>query len=169
MFISYYKKYHDRLVNVLRRYDPAEAEDMAQEAWIKIMPKVDAFSGDLWPYLWRVGRSIAIDRKRRPKTPLNGLKIDSVKPAYPDILHELNFDLLNDTQRDVVMLRLKGYDYQRITRITGISYGTLTSAYTHAVLKLRIDLVRRGLIDGEDLILTQKARTISAYKKRQKK
>jgi RNA polymerase sigma factor (sigma-70 family) len=164
-----YKEYHERLVNSLRRYDYQNAEEYAQEAWVRVLPRLSSFKGDILAYLCRTGINVLIDHKRAAKMAKNGLKIDSNKIVYPDIIHHINFDILPPTQRDVVLLRLMGYEYQEVSKIMGIPYGTLTAAYTYAVLKIRKDLVARKIIDGDGLELSLNSRTISAYKKRKKK
>lgn len=169
MWETYYIQYNRRLIDYLRTYNKSLAEDWAQETWLKVSKNINSFTGDFWPYLWKVGRSVAIDELRRLKLAKNGLKIDSEGTYYPNLLPYLNLDRLTPVQEEVVLLRLKGLKYPQISRITGYPVGTLCGAYTTAVIKLRQDLVARGLIDGEGLDLKIGTRSIQAYKKRQKK
>lgn len=168
MWEIYYKKYNSILVDYLRIYSNEYAKDWAQETWIKVYPKFDSITGDFWSYLWRVGRSVAIDELRRLKLAKNSLKIDLESNQYPNLLPHIDLDCLTELQKEVVLLRLKGLKYPQISKITGYPLGTLTGAYTTAIIKIRQDLVRRKIIEKDGLDLKIGTRSIQAYKKRKK-
>ncbi|MBS3820361.1 MAG: sigma-70 family RNA polymerase sigma factor [Planctomycetes bacterium] len=61
-------RYQDRIYNVMRRMaGPDDAEELAQEAFLKAFEKIDQFRGGSRFYTWlfRIAMNLAISRRRR--------------------------------------------------------------------------------------------------------
>jgi RNA polymerase sigma factor (sigma-70 family) len=154
-----------RLRNFIRRRvpDPADAEDIVQEVFYKLveanrllMP-IEHVTG----WLFRVARNRITDlfRKKKPET-FGGaavededgevLRIEDLLPspdAGPEALYfrhvlleelELAMDELPEEQRDVfVAHELEGRSFKEMAAETGVSVNTLLSRKRYAVLHLR--------------------------------
>ena len=154
-----------RLRNFIRRRvpDPADAEDVLQEVFYKLveanrllMP-IDHVTG----WLFRVARNRITDlfRKRKPEafseTSVEDehgevLRIEDLLPspdAGPEALYvrnvlldelELALDELPDEQREVfVAHELEGRSFKELSAETGVNVNTLLSRKRYAVLHLR--------------------------------
>jgi RNA polymerase sigma-70 factor (ECF subfamily) len=68
-FPTLYSKYYPKIVGYLRRLvGEAEAEDLAQEAFVKISRSLDGFRGEsqLSTWIYRIATNTAMDHLRRP-------------------------------------------------------------------------------------------------------
>jgi len=146
-------KYQHRIISLVGRYvsDPAEAMDVAQEAFIKAYRAIDRFRGDsaFYTWLYRIAINTAknwlVARKRRPPstdidaadaeqydvesrlkeqgTPENELLREEIKTTVFEAIAELPDDL-----RTAIMLReLEGMSYDEIAKAMGCPVGTVRS------------------------------------------
>lgn len=131
-------RYRDRVVrlaaHVLRR--PGEAEDVAQEAFVKAFRNLDAYSGDgsFYSWLYRIVVRNCIERQRRFWWSKEQ-SIEAVSLAYePDesaltaaenrLLAESLLDRLKPPMRAMLVLReLEGLEYTEIAQILQIPVG----------------------------------------------
>ena len=70
-FPALYREYYPKIVGYLRRLvGDAEAEDVAQEAFVKISRSLDGFRGEsqLSTWIYRIATNTALDHLRRPST-----------------------------------------------------------------------------------------------------
>ena len=67
-----FEQFGARLVARFRRwgFDPATAEDLAQEVWFRFVPVLQDFdaSRPLWPYLLTIARRLRVDHLRKHRT-----------------------------------------------------------------------------------------------------
>ena len=146
-------KYQHRIVSLVARYvsDPAEALDVAQEAFIKAYRAIDRFRGDsaFYTWLYRIAINTAknwlVARNRRPPasdidaadaeqydiesrlkeqgTPENEMMREEIKRTVFDTIAELPDDL-----RTAIMLReMEGMSYEDIAITMDCPIGTVRS------------------------------------------
>ncbi len=152
-------KYQRKLGRLLSRMvrDPAEVEDVPQEAFIKAYRALGNFRGDsaFYTWLYRIAVNIAIDSQRRQKrNPLDfretmdGLfekQNEVAKDPFSDVhdreLREKLVSAINDLtpeHKAVIILRtVEGLSYKDIGEILGCSEGTVMSRLHYARKKLQ--------------------------------
>ena len=152
------ERYQDRLYNALVRVvgSAEDARDVAQEAFVRALAKLDSFRGTAAFYTWlyRIGFNLAISRRRqqRPVQSIDAARelagVEPVDPgagpAAPLAQHELARQVhaalgeLNDQHRQIVVLReIEGCDYETISNILDIPVGTVRSRLFRARIQLR--------------------------------
>jgi len=164
-FREFVATYQDRILTVVARVGgTAEAEDLAQETFIKALGAIDRFEGNsaLFTWLYRIAVNTARDflahRRRRPAVALEDASVDPVSAAdRPEEalarkddrqLVRQALDKLAEPFRSTLVLReMEGHSYEEIATILGVSIGTVES---------RIFRARRKLRDILELILEQK-------------
>ena len=127
-----------------------DAQDVAQEVFIKIYLSISSFRGNsaLSTWVYRIAYNTALDhhkkQRRRPVVrsmdtdeDLETLYLKSAKDGSPEerfseeqIRKDISdaLAMLPDEQRQVVMLRdVYGFSYEQITVMTGLKSGTLKS------------------------------------------
>ena len=165
-------KYQHRIVSLVARYvsDQTEAQDVAQEAFIKAYRAIDRFRGDsaFYTWLYRIAVNTAknwlVARKRRPPatdidavdaeqydmesrlkeqgTPENELMREEIKRTVFDTIAELPDDL-----RTAIMLReMEGMSYEDIAITMDCPIGTVRSRIFRA--REAIDEKLKPLIEG---------------------
>ncbi len=146
-------KYQHKVISLVRRFvnDHAEAEDVAQEAFIRAYRALANFRGDsaFYTWLYRIAvnsaKNYLVAKKRRPPatdldaedaelllqgeglteqaTPENELLRDEVQQRLSSALEDLSEDL-----RTAITLReLEGMSYEEIAEIMGCPIGTVRS------------------------------------------
>ena len=165
-------KYQHRIISLVSRYvsDHAEAQDVAQEAFIKAYRAMAKFRGDsaFYTWLYRIAINTAknhlVAQKRRPPasdidavdaeqydmesrlkergTPENELMRDEIKRTVYDTIAELPDDL-----RTAIMLReMEGMSYEDIALTMDCPIGTVRSRIFRA--RDAIDTKLRPLVEG---------------------
>jgi RNA polymerase sigma-70 factor (ECF subfamily) len=151
--------HRDRIINVVARVAGAgaDAEDLAQEAFLKAFAAIDRFDGRsaLFTWLYRIAVNAARDdlarRRRRPSVPLEGVDGARVDPPDPSecpretlLRHERAalvrdaLDRLPEPFRTTLILReMEGHSYEEVADILGVSIGTVESRIFRARCKLR--------------------------------
>ena len=151
--------YRDRLLTVIARVTGAsgDAEDLAQEAFLKAFAAIDRFDGRsaLFTWLYRIAINTARDwhdhRRRRPTVPLDGADGPLVDPVAPDagpeqaaIRREERAAVrralarLPEPFRTTLVLReMEGLAYEDIAEALDVSIGTVESRIFRARCKLR--------------------------------
>ena len=131
-------RYRDRAVrlaaHVLRR--PDEAEDVAQEAFVKAFRNLNSFRGEgrFYTWLYHIVVRICLDRKRLARWDSEGTPLD--ESAFIEHQSESNSRLLVETLLDqltppmraaLVLRELEGLEYEEIAKVLGIPIGTVRS------------------------------------------
>ena len=166
-------KYQHRIVSLVSRYvaDPADAMDVAQEAFIKAYRAIGRFRGDsaFYTWLYRIAINTAknwlVARKRRPPasdidaadaeqydvdsrlkehgTPENEYMREEIKRTVYDTIADLPEDL-----RTAIMLReMEGMSYEDIAITMDCPIGTVRSRIFRA--REAIDEKLKPLLDRE--------------------
>ena len=133
-------RYRDRVVrlatHVLR--SPREAEDVAQEAFIKAFRQIDNFRGDAGFYAWlyRIVVNLCLDRMRRKSAssemPLEEGLLPCIAAHSPDVDRRMAVEQILDTltppMRAALVLReVEGMEYAEIAVVLQIPVGTVRS------------------------------------------
>ncbi len=129
-----------RLTLVLR--DTSEAEDVAQEAWLRAYQAWDRFDGrDTRAWLWTIALRLAFDRLRRERRRVAAFVRRPAESAYHD---DIDPDLwaalgaLEPRARAALLANvLDGYTQREIATMLGVPEGTVASWLSRARASLR--------------------------------
>lgn len=165
-FREFVDRYKDRLLTVVARVagSAVDAEDLAQESFIKAFGAIDRFAGNsaLYTWLYRIGVNTARDwlaaRRRRPAVSLDAFQPGTVDPVAP------NQSPLEGMEREELVARVRaamerlpepfrstlelreqgGHSYEEVAEILGVSIGTVESRLFRARTRLRDLLLEEG-------------------------
>ncbi len=158
-FREFVDAHRDRIVTVVARVagSAADAEDLAQDAFLKAFGAIDRFKGQsaLFTWLYRIAVNTARDhvesRRRRPTVPLHdehGRAHDPPADAEspPDALlrgeralavHQALQALPEPFRTTLILREMEGHTYEEVAEILGISIGTVESRIFRARCRLR--------------------------------
>jgi RNA polymerase sigma-70 factor (ECF subfamily) len=132
-------RYRDRVVRLAAHvlHSSREAEDVAQEAFVKAFRQIDQFRGDSGFYAWlyRIVINLCLDRMRRKcatsEMPLETQTLPAAA-GTPDldkrIVVEQILDSLTPPMRAALVLReVEGLEYSEIAVVLNIPVGTVRS------------------------------------------
>ncbi len=166
-------KYQHKLVKLVTRYvrNPAEAEDIAQEAFIKAYRALPQFRGDSAFYTWlyriaiNTAKNAVVSRDRSPVD--YNFDRDSIDESYDmqgrlkdedtpeglvlsdEIRHTVNAaieQLPEDLRTAIVLRELEGLSYEQIAGAMGCPVGTVRSRIFRA--REAIDCRLREVFEG---------------------
>ncbi len=157
-----FETHKDRVYSIALRYsgDAAEAMDIAQETFLKLLSSIQEFRGDSsfesWLYRIVVNRCLDHQRRSRKLMPFIEDLLDAmIAPAESALNKLLRAEVENDVQgmvgklppeqRIVVVLRYtEGLSYEEIAAILNCSKGTVASRLNraHSVLERRLSHLR---------------------------
>lgn len=133
-------RYRDRVVRLATHvlHNPREAEDVAQEAFVKAFRQIGQFRGDSGFYAWlyRIVINLCLDRMRRKyvtaELPLDEAVVPPSAAALPDMEQRLAvaqvLNSLSPPMRAALVLReVEGLEYAEIARVLHIPIGTVRS------------------------------------------
>ncbi len=154
MFNELVRRYQKRIYWVTRRMVKRheDADDIAQDVFVKAYTALENFRGDsnIYTWLYRIAVNLSINHLRKQKV-RNAVDLDDYLPflakdAEQDssIVHRENISLIEqaigilpEKQRAVFIMRY--YDempYEQISAILGTSVGGLKANFHHAVKKV---------------------------------
>jgi RNA polymerase sigma-70 factor (ECF subfamily) len=132
-------RYRDRVVRLATHvlHNSREAEDVAQEAFVKAFRQIEQFRGDSGFYAWlyRIVINLCLDRMRRKcvtsELPLEAGPLPAVAAA-PDMEKRLAVEQvlnsLSPPMRAALVLReVEGLEYSEIAAVLKIPVGTVRS------------------------------------------
>ncbi len=138
---------------------PEEAEDVAQEAFVKAFSKLATFKqhSSFYTWLYRIAMNLAISRhrQRKPKSSLDDYRLkigqepidETSQPEQKLDLEEralqvqAALQLLSEEHRKIIVLReLEDMDYDAISEILALPVGTVRSRLHRARNQLRTHL-----------------------------
>ena len=145
-------KYQHKLVKLVMRYvrNPAEAEDIAQEAFIKAYRALPQFRGDSAFYTWlyriaiNTAKNAVVSRDRSPiEYDLEGLVLtDEIRSTVNAAIDALPEDL----RTAIVLRELEGLSYDEIAAAMDCPVGTVRSRIFRA--REAIDRRLREVFEG---------------------
>jgi len=151
---KYYRKVYQLAVSITN--NPAEAEDLAQEVFIKVYSSLSQFQGQssfgtwLYQVILNHGRDFLRQKRRRATDSWSRKKTTSVWPASASQEKSLEaqqlilkaLSKLSDKLRMIIILKdIHGFSYEEIAKILKISLGTVDSRLHRARRKLRQELL----------------------------
>ena len=156
------ERYQDRIFSLIYGIvrDRHEVEDVAQEVFLKVYTRIQAFDerSKFYTWLYRVAANAAKDHvKKRSRRPAVALKEDDVIPSTGD--NPVGHAAAAETRRlvreaiaalplryrEVLTLReLDGLSYNEIAGVLKISIGTVESRLHRARAKLKRRMERHG-------------------------
>jgi RNA polymerase sigma-70 factor (ECF subfamily) len=144
---------------------PEEAEEVVQEAFIRVFMKLDTFqrNSQFFTWLYRIAFNSALTRRRRNRVRVsldycrenNGLEVSDDADAVDEpMLRRERVDMvreamhtLTDEHRSILVLReMEEHSYEDIAEILEISIGTVRSRLSRArrQLKLALEATQRA-------------------------
>ena len=162
-FEWFVKRYQDRIYNLCRYLlvHPQDAEDAAQEVFIKAYRKLKDFKPEssLYTWLYRIGVNTCLDHKRklRPEPLKNESLAEELPSAEPsperryqsqEIGRAINSALeqLSKNSRAVIVLKeIEGLSYDEIAEVLHTSVGTVKSRISRTREELRRLLLKKGI------------------------
>jgi RNA polymerase sigma-70 factor (ECF subfamily) len=172
-FDALVRKYQHKLVKLVTRYvrNPAEAEDIAQEAFIKAYRALPQFRGDSAFYTWlyriaiNTAKNAVVSRDRSPvdydfdrdsidesydmqgrlkdsETPEGLVLTDEIRQTVNAAIEQLPEDL----RTAIVLRELEGLSYEQIAASMGCPVGTVRSRIFRA--REAIDQRLREVFEG---------------------
>lgn len=166
-------RYQHRILGLIGRFihDPAEVEDVAQEAFIKAYRALPKFRGDSQFYTWlyriaiNTAKNYLVARGRRPpstdvdvddaefmenNTMLTDIESPEASQERDDlqrVINEAIEDLPEDLRTAFTLREFSGLSYEEITEIMGCPVGTVRSRIFRA--REALDKKIRPLLDNE--------------------
>ncbi|MDX5348090.1 MAG: RNA polymerase sigma factor [Hymenobacteraceae bacterium] len=158
-----YAKYAYTLMGICLRYTNSrpEAEDILQEAFIKIFSRIKSYKGegsfDGW--LKRITVTTAIDHYHQQKKKFNHVGYDEIGETEADnqnVLNKITTDELLKTLQELPdgyrmvlnLYAIEGYSHQEISEMLHISEGTSRSQLAKARRLLETILIKKKLVDA---------------------
>ncbi len=149
----YRKRVYYHVRNLLQNHD--DADDAAQNTFVKIWEKLDTFKGQskLYSWIYRIAtnEALTILRKKVPNISLDDVLPENIGTTHghhesPEtISHKLHeaMSQLPLKQKMVFYLRyFEDLSYAQIAEVTETSEGALKASYFHAVNKIEQQLQR---------------------------
>jgi len=166
-------RYQHRILGLIGRFirDPAEVEDVAQEAFIKAYRALPKFRGDSAFYTWlyriaiNTAKNYMVARGRRPpatdvdvedaeflenNAPLTDIGTPEANQEKDDlqrVINEAIEDLPEDLRTAFTLREFSGLCYEEITEIMGCPVGTVRSRIFRA--REALDKKIRPLLDEQ--------------------
>ena len=157
-----YRRHAPRVYSVVRRLtgDDAQAEDAAQETWLRAIRALPDFRGQAMFSTWlhRIAVNCALyGRRKRERNRLREMELPETIPERGPVPRpllrmqlETAIDALPDGMRRVLVLHdVEGYTHEEIGELLGIAPGTCKSQLFKARAKLRARL--RQTVEGEEV------------------
>jgi RNA polymerase sigma-70 factor (ECF subfamily) len=158
-------KHEDKVYSTVYRYvgDRTEAEDVAQEVFVKVWQKAGSFRGKsrFSTWLYRIVANQCLShrrRRRREPEPLDPVNVDDQKTDSPEDEIEkkeqleavrLAVDSLPERQRlALILAKYEGKAYKEIAEIMGVSLSSVESLIHRARTTLRKKLLPPGKKEG---------------------
>lgn len=161
-----WQAHHTKLLNYVKRRVTVDAEDVAQEVWLRVCEAMQngyGYRDHASGWLYRIAHNLVIDLYRARQRTVEQIDIDapvdsaddnartvgesilSDEPG-PDELAERSINLgvlqaalpvLTNDQRQVILMRLAGFDYDEIADITGNEYQSVRQLQRRSAIRLR--------------------------------
>lgn len=159
------KRYQKKVYNTTYRMmgNREDANDLAQEAFLRVYRKLDRFKGNssFSTWLFTVTTNLCRDEMRKRQRRLQTTSLSEKERNIPDemmspedlsLQRELRdklqqvIDKLPNKHREVIILReFQGLSYDEIAEVTGVSMGTVKSRLSRARRSIKQELKSRNL------------------------
>jgi RNA polymerase sigma-70 factor (ECF subfamily) len=150
-FDELYRRYHRRLARFCQKrvVDRSEAEDVAQEAFVRALTAMPGFEGErrFYPWVSVIAARLCVDTHRRqsrtwpvanPDPGAIDADLERIEREADHALLAMALQRLHPRHREVLRLReQEGWSYQRIADHYGVSLGTVEALLFRARRALR--------------------------------
>lgn len=157
------KKYHNRVINIANSFvgNASDAEDIAQEAFLKVYHNLDGFKAKakFSSWLYRVTVNTAYDFLRGQKhkmVSLDDIGIadigDKKEPAdilTKELIQEALSKIPFEFRSALILREIEGLSYEEISQALKIRLGTVESRIFRARKMLKGILKRKGALKNE--------------------
>lgn len=163
-FAALFEANKDKVYSIALRYsgDPAAAMDLAQEAFLKLLSRIQDFRGEsafeTWMYRVVVNACLDHHRRRRKLLPLVGDFLDFFRSPREGALNAILKDemqqhvqrvvgrLPSDLRMAVILRYTEDLSYEEIGEIVGCPVGTVASRLNraHKILERRLSRYARA-------------------------
>ena len=143
-------RYRDRVVRLAAHvlHNSREAEDVAQEAFVKAFRQIKQFRGESGFYAWlyRIVINLCLDRMRRKSATaeidfeescISGLASCSTDIETQIVVKQILLSLSPPMRAALVLREVEGFDYVEISEVLGIPLGTVRSRLNTARAQFR--------------------------------
>lgn len=156
----------EQLYDALHRYvyrltgDADAADDVAQEAFVRLLREGPMGPTAPRPWLFRVATNLVRDRARKIERRgrlLNAHYGLGVAPDSPDLELEKNeivaevrrvLDTLRPRDRQILLMREEGFAYREIADVIGVDHRSVAMLMTRAMRRFRAAYAASGVNDG---------------------
>lgn len=139
-------------------HQPQDAEDMAQEALVRVWQALPRFRGEsrFTTWLYQIVTHVCYNRLPGLKTELLALEVDAAALHLPDERPQIELDLLSDELRHhlhqaiatlpeshrllITLRHLQEMSYEEISQVTGLPLGTVKTGIFRGRERLREQL-----------------------------
>ena len=138
-------RYRDRVVRLAAHvlHNPREAEDIAQDAFVKAFRQIGQFRGESGFYAWlyRIVINLCLDKMRRKSAtsemPLEEGALSSLTTLGPDVekriaVEQVLNSLTPPLRAALVLREVEGMEYSEIALVLNIPVGTVRSRLNSA-------------------------------------
>jgi RNA polymerase sigma-70 factor (ECF subfamily) len=158
-FSELVREYGPLVLDIAQQYasDDAERDELYQDIWIRVWRRRETYNGgSLKSWLYTIGRNLCRDRHRRSRAydrmketvqlferpapepnPLDRMLAQERREAIRSVVRGLP-----SRQRDALLLRLDGLDYDDIAAVMNVKPATVRSLASKGMAKLSEDLRR---------------------------
>ena len=157
-FEELYRRYFDRLVRYCGRrlHDAHDAEEVAQEAFVRALRNLDSFGGErrFYPWLTVIASRLIVDnsRARGRCQPAKDIDSGTTDGGTERVVEMVDYTLLDaalerltERHRDVLELREReGWSYQEIARHYAVNQGTVEQLLFRARKALKREFLALG-------------------------
>ena len=170
-----YERFAGKLFVVCKRYvrDPDEAEDVLQDAFVKIYRHLDQFRFEcpLEAWLKRIVINTALKYLRKEKPWENTVDVQELAPLLPqadESLPALNYQYLLRLIQELPpgcrtvfnLYAIEGYNHPEIAELLGIAEGTSKSQYSRARTLLQQKITSDIPIVDNDLSASDRSTSV---------
>lgn len=153
---AFVREHRDGLLSFLRHRvpDDADAQDAAQESFVRLLRYVESQPASAWkPLLYRIAANVANDQARKRRTrngngqvPLDSEELVSDAPSQEQVVaRDQELEMIRDVimelppkcRRVFLLQRLRGMSYAAIAKRCGISRKTVEMHMSRALSALR--------------------------------
>jgi RNA polymerase sigma-70 factor (ECF subfamily) len=148
-----FRRYGDLVFRICRRYcrDREEAEDLAQETFLRLDRTLKSFRGDseLGTWIYRVATNVCLDHLRKGKSRtrlhadyLDSMVVSNLNPGGDPVLAKVDLDRIlahfRPSVRQTLFLTLaEGLSYREAAEVMGLSTAAVAKTVTRFLEKFR--------------------------------
>lgn len=156
LFAELVRRYQDPVFAMALRFvgAPVDAEDVAQEAFLRAYRGLEGFKGDakFSTWLYRITWNLCADWKRKRAGPRKQTAALDAAGDFADARVDLEADILNGEERERVRRALEGLDERYRSVVTLLYYEKMSYDQIAAVLDVPLKTVETRLYRARKML-----------------